>query len=174
MTEGKFWEIVDSARAGDNAFDVAWTILSSLNRSDLLAFTSIMRAKMAEAYTFPLLAANFVISSYVSDDGFEDFRAWLVWQGREKFTAALADVESIADWLDKEDVDSVGEEDFAILPNLVFEERFAGDLLTEISFAAEPELDQDWPETESDYRRRWPKLVERFWDQEKIRQMHQS
>jgi hypothetical protein len=120
-----------------------------------------------------LLAANFIIQSYVSDDVFEDFRAWLVSHGRERFEAAVSDPESICDWLERSEVDDIRGETMLLVAQRAYEAH--GD---EEEFAARivhprtPKLKQDWPENADGYRKRWPRLVEKFWNLERIRELH--
>jgi len=127
---------------------------------------------VADACTFPVLAANFVIESFVSDDGFKNFRAWFVSNGLERFTNAIKNPESIADWLQKEDVDEIDGESMLEVAQDVYEELFEDDFLDRITFIPDPKMKQDWPDSKSEYRKKWPRLVDKFWNQERIREMH--
>ena len=35
-----------------------------------------------------------------------------------------------------------------------------------------PKLKQDWPENADGYKKRWPRLVKKFWNQKRIRELH--
>ena len=52
---------------------------------------------MREADTKDLWAAAYMICGGCSDDGFRDFRAWLIAQGREVFKGAVPNPDSLAD-----------------------------------------------------------------------------
>lgn len=61
-------------------------------------FHDIMRAYEDLAYKYGLWDAAAIIKEYgCSDDGFIDFRAWLIAQGKEVYLAALADPDSLAE-----------------------------------------------------------------------------
>ena len=36
----------------------------------------------------------------------------------------------------------------------------------------DPTIVQEWPKSKRDYHDKFPKLVEKFWNQERIREMH--
>ena len=60
-------------------------------------FDTMARVYMDLAYQYGLwTAANVMERGGCSDDGFMDFRAWLVAQGKEVYLAALADPDSLA------------------------------------------------------------------------------
>jgi hypothetical protein len=63
--------------------------LAGLRVKEILSFEEQLRAKLRRAYTFDVMAAAFIVKSYISDDTFEDFRAWLVAQGKEHFERAV-------------------------------------------------------------------------------------
>ena len=148
-------------------------LLKGLPADDIIAFENIFRRKLVTAYTFPLLMANFVIQSYVSDDVFEDFRAWLVTQGRERFELALANPESICDWLNRENVDDIDGETMLLLSQTAYEQYGDEDeFFSRIEYLPEPEIKQDWPEDKAGFRNKYPRLVDQFWNQERIRELH--
>src|SRR5262249_8869697 len=104
MTEDRFWGLIDEARSARNVCLALTTALKKLSAEEIIAFENTLRRKLAKAYVFPVLAANFIIESYVSDDVFENFCAFLVSQGRQRFKAALSNPESICDWLERKGV----------------------------------------------------------------------
>ena len=174
MTDQGFWMLIDDASRARDPYIALRSALCALGREEIAAFHNIFLAKLAEAYTFPLLEANFVISSYVSDELFLDFRAWLVSTGSAKYRSALANPESISDWLDKAAVDDLTGDWMLV----VAEDAFIESGGTEEEFfhaiceTPDPEIVTDWPASKEDYRRKYPKLVEKFWNQERIRLMH--
>lgn len=172
MNEKKFWEIIERSLDSEEPYESIFSQLSEINREDILSFHYILTQKLAEACVFPVLAANFVISSYVSDDGFKEFRAWLIGQGMLKFNKAIVDPETITDWLDKDDVDKIEGEQMLSVAQDVYEEVYEDDFLDKVKFEREPELVQEWPDNKAEYRNKWPRLVDKFWNQERIREMH--
>ncbi len=51
--------------------------------------------KLALAYHWDLWALAYMAQGGCSDDGFRDFRAWLILQGKELFEAALQDIHQV-------------------------------------------------------------------------------
>ena len=83
MNEEKFWKMVSLAdKVGIEAVELE---LTNLGTEEILSFYHLLTKMIAKACSFPLLAANFTIQSYVSDDGFREFRAWLISQGEDRF-----------------------------------------------------------------------------------------
>ena len=70
--------------------------LVSLGPEQARKFDAISRVYMDAAYQYGLwTAASVMERNGCSDDGFIDFRAWLVGQGREVYMAALKDPDSL-------------------------------------------------------------------------------
>jgi hypothetical protein len=174
MNEEYFWVSIDKASKDDEFYESLKEILCGMTLSEIISFENILQIKMTEAYVFPLLEANFVISSYVSDDGFKDFRAWLISRGRARFYAALNDVETIADWLDKDLVDQAEEDAL----RGIAEEAYIlsggedSDFHRQIRYQPEPPMIQEWPENKADFRKKYPRLVEKYWNQQRIKDLH--
>ena len=61
------------------------------------AFHDILHAYEDLANRYGLWDAANIMKEWCSDDGFIDFRAWLISQGREVYLAALRDPDSLAD-----------------------------------------------------------------------------
>jgi hypothetical protein len=173
MEEDRFWQMIERARQEDDVISALAANLEELPAADVIGFQNTLERKLADAYTFPLLAANFIIQSYVSDDVFEDFRAWLVSQGRERFEAAVADPASICDWLKRKEVDDINGEAMLLVAQRAYEEH--GDeeeFEARIVHPRTVKFKQDWPENADGYQKRWPRLFETFWNLERIRELH--
>jgi hypothetical protein len=96
-----FWEIIEAARASagpDRPFHEALTDhLAILTEQDILEYHERFE-KMHEAlYRHDLWAAAYLIGGGCSDDGFIDFRAGLIAQGRGWYQQAAASPDSLAD-----------------------------------------------------------------------------
>lgn len=174
MQEQDFWSIIADALQEDDIYDHIKLVLSSMSRDEIVSFQNILSRKISAACTFPLLAANFVIASYVSDDGFRDFRAWLVSQGAEKFNKAVIDPESIADWLDKSVVNEIDGGPMMSVAHDAYGQAYGDedDFFQKVSFEPDPKMVQKWPKNKTDYRSKYPQLVEKYWNDERIREMH--
>lgn len=94
-----FWELIAQAKERPNA-PSEWLIerLMDLGAEQAKKFDDIINAYMSLADQYGLWAAASVMEcGSCSDDGFLDFRGWLIAQGREVYMAALKDPDSLAD-----------------------------------------------------------------------------
>ena len=173
MTEKDFWRMIEQAnRVGDSIHNLGAT-LRALSAQDVVSFSDILGKKIADAGTFPVLAASFVIASYASDDTFRDFRAWLVSQGHDRYTAAIDDPETIADWLDEGDLEDIDGERMLLVAQNSFQAHGTDDEFQDLTTPIpDPDIEQDWPETKSEYRQRFPRLVDKYWNQRRIGELH--
>ena len=97
-----FWRIVEAAgKASDGdcrqQARLVTVALGELDPEEVLAFERILDDLMDEAYCWNLWGAADLINRGCSDDGFTDFRGWLIAQGQDVFQNALGDPDSLAD-----------------------------------------------------------------------------
>jgi hypothetical protein len=128
MTIDEFWRMIDAvhdASGGDmdRKCELLRVRLDKLSDQDLRDFFQHFDAADANAYTWPLWGAAYVMNGGCSDDAFSDFRATLISYGRKVYEAALADPDSLAD-LDFEDEEDICYEGFQYVKNEVAEARF--------------------------------------------------
>lgn len=71
-------------------------LLNALTARDVIEFDRIFTGLFHRAYRWDLWRAAYLIESGCSDDGFMDFRYWLISMGCDVFEAALADPDSLA------------------------------------------------------------------------------
>ena len=76
---------------------------------DVVDFDHILNGLLGDAYTYDLWGAAYLINAGASDDGFEYFRGWLIAQGKDVFTAALRDPDSLATVIDPNEHDNDAE-----------------------------------------------------------------
>ena len=97
MEVGEFWEIIETAASGARRCeDVAERVtqsLTSLGRETAEAFTDRFNEVMDHLYSWDLLGVAYILKSGCSDDGFEYFRCWVIWLGREMTERAISDPE---------------------------------------------------------------------------------
>ncbi len=101
MNDDQFWAIIDkssTAAGGDaeNQPSYIETLLRELPPAEIVAFDRKFSDLHNQAYTWPLWGAAYVIGGGCSDDGFMDFRGWLISRGRHVYEAAIADPDSLA------------------------------------------------------------------------------
>ncbi len=101
MAEAAFWSVIERSRktgrrGAAKQPERVRAELATLAPADVAAFAARFDDVRERAYTWDLWAACVCILGGSSDDLFTDFRSWLVAQGREVFTRALADADSLA------------------------------------------------------------------------------
>ena len=174
MNDSQFWKYIDQASGSEDFADHLKNTLCNLGADEIISFKNILLQKLVDAYVFPLLAANFIISSYVSDDGFKEFRAWLVSKGQLDFQNAIYDPETIADWLERDEVDEIEGEEFLYLADEAYAELGGdeNDFYKNVHFPSGSDISMTWPDNKAEYQRQYPKLVDKFWNQQRIEDMH--
>jgi hypothetical protein len=110
LPEARFWSIVDAARTRAKK-QSAWASslakeLKELTPEDIAAFDAAFAERMRRAHDYSLWGAAYLLDDGSSDDGFLGFRAWLIFQGRDVFEAALKDPETLARFAGHGDFDA--------------------------------------------------------------------
>lgn len=143
MDEARFWDIIESG--GQTVRDdperqlaAVRERLDGLSPAELIEFHSLFNRRLAEAYTWDLWGAAYLINGGCSDDGFAYFRAWLISRGASVYSAALRDPDSLAAAVDA-DRDDYEFEDLWGIAQEVYEDA-AGEAMPDVPFAwpAEP------------------------------------
>jgi len=110
MDEVQFWRLAEQARATggidcDEHHDTLLDRLKALPPEDIIVFDRIFGVLLRRAYRRDLKEAYGTMTGSGSDDGFTDFRSWLIGQGRAVYEKALANPDSLVE------VDLLGDED---------------------------------------------------------------
>jgi hypothetical protein len=100
MDTSQFWRLIEQSKTEsggdcDEQIDVLTSILLVLPADEIEEFDVIFYRFHAQAYRRDLWAAAYIMNCGCSDDGFLDFRSWLIGQGEAIYTAALRDPESL-------------------------------------------------------------------------------
>ena len=109
INKDTFWKLIQSAKETcgqdmDAMMDFLKDRLVSMGPEQAQNFHDILHAYEDLADKFGLWDAAGVMKEYgCSDDGFIDFRAWLIAQGRDTYLSALADPDSLAEVIPYED-----------------------------------------------------------------------
>lgn len=180
MNEELFWQLIDEARslAGKGDFEQRCDTLSELllryEAEDIIAFEHLLLEKVEEASTWPVMAATFVVCSFISDDTYEDFRAWMVGQGKESFYKILKDPNEVCNILNPEEARDLGGEYMLLVTANAWLEKTGNDDEDEfyelIAHPEEKEIEQRWPETKEAYRKLFPALYDKFWNEQRIQE----
>lgn len=171
LEEDQFWKMVEKAKsdsAGDGERQVQLLVdrLAKWSIADIFAFGDIMDKLKDTAYYCELWTAAVIICGGCSDDGFTDFRAWLIAQGKQIFYDALRDPEILIDVVPIHD-DQFGRWGDAHLEHMNYVHWYAYEKktgeATPIFFGQHPlpDLRGEWWDDET-AQRKYPKLTANF------------
>lgn len=101
MDKNTFWHIIDSVNSEVSGSDLEGVLrmtqakLQDYSPQEIAVWANFLRYYRDLADTSGVFAASCVLNDYMSDDGFMDFRAWLISRGKEVYLAALRDPDSL-------------------------------------------------------------------------------
>ncbi len=179
MNEQIFWELIDKSKnAAPTHFETQCVTLTELlipyDERDIIEFEHILRAQIERANTWPIMAASFVVCSFISDDTYEDFRAWIVGQGKENFDKILRDCNEITNLTTPGKAKDLGGEFMLFVAVNAYLEKLNQDdeeaFYELIMHPEEKVVNQQWPETKNEFRKMFPKLYDTFWNEARIQQ----
>jgi hypothetical protein len=164
----EFWKLMDTTReasGGDISKQVNLIVEILIDRSidEIFAYEKIMDDLLDKAYDAELWDAADIIGCGTGDDGFWDFRAWLIAQGREVYENALADPESLVDLVDIDD--DAQEEEMLYVVIYAYEKKTGRDFLTrEKKKPYHQQTLKGKPVPKEALKDRFPKLSAKFGD----------
>jgi len=105
MDTTTFWELINETRQSSGGEptkqgELLVAALSQLSEDDILTYQEILDDLEDEAYIVELWNMAYIMDCGCGDDGFMDFRAWLIGQGKDVYEKALVDPESLSDVVD--------------------------------------------------------------------------
>jgi len=185
MTENDFWNIIDSSREsvfaegfltpplpdnpGDEFLDRQEAklkqILRGMTPEEVLDFEEQFARQRYRAYRYDVWGAAYLMEGGCSDDGFMDFRSTLISLGKELFTRALNDPDSLAEMIDRPEVPFLQSEGFQYVAMNVYKEMTGRDLCDDCRRMPHPEETADEGfdfNNGEEMSQRYPKLAARF------------
>ncbi len=141
-----FWSLIEDARQKSNLnieaqLKALFETLTQLSPENIQEFDRLLWTMMLRAYRADLWEAASLVSWGVSDDGFHEFRGWLITQGQAIYEKALDDPENL--------VEIIGTEgDFVIFDDRILSvvreayERKTGQEIPESGYRGKAELDR--------------------------------
>lgn len=170
MDIDQYWQIIAESRADADADDPdgnmnkqierLTNLLTVLPPKEVMDFDRHFEKCMYDAYRWDLWGAAYIIEGGCSDDGFMDFRSWLISMGRGVYEKALADTESLVDAATDPTVEACAFEEYQYIAAGVYGDEMDHGLEHPAEPAGEP-----WEEDGDDLRRRFPKLWRKFGDE---------
>lgn len=175
ITEEEFWELLARAKTkgDDQEEQIEWLTSHLAKRTvhEIVAFDTHMHRILKDSYTSRLWAAAYIIMGGCSDDSFDYFRGWLLFQGKEVYEACIEDPELLIPVLD-----NMSEDDILELEELtpyygqtVYEEKTGNEEDTYFTLyhvlsnerASNIDIELDWDEDDEEgLKNMFPKLWE--------------
>lgn len=140
MDRNEFWGLIGSVNLKVDIDDQEAVLratreaLCELSSGEIAQWYEVYRELHNEAYRDDLWDAVAACGIHASDDGFIDFRAWLISRGQEVYEAVLADPRVLADY-----VPEPREANFELYGYVsvdAYSERMCRDLLGDVEFEA--------------------------------------
>jgi hypothetical protein len=165
-----FWQLIDVSReqAGgdlDEQVENLRARVEQLEPDDIVDFGNLFAEYWSRAYTWDLWGAAYIIGGGCSDDGFLDFRAWLISRGEKVYQEALKDPESLVDVVSVDAAEDCQFEGFQYVARQAWENKSRnrkGDFpVQELTQPLEP-AGERWAEEGDDLEQRFPKLWRKF------------
>lgn len=173
MDDAYFWALLETAKTkgeyADEQLEWLTNDLSKRSVKEIIMFDYLFKQHYYKSYTSDLWAAAYIVMGGSSDSLFEEFRAWLLYQGRDIYEAALQDPQSLLPYLELLEQQELVPllEELLFVASLAYEEKTGLDdddyyaIYDQLSgdHYAEPELELDWDEeNEEDLRQKFPLL----------------
>jgi hypothetical protein len=168
----QFWKLIESSRKG---FDPGRTdgnmeeqreelrrLLLKLTPTELVDFRNRLLEQMNAAFQWDLWGAAYIIASGCSDDGFADFRSWLVSMGRSVFENAISDAESLVEVADSPGVEDVFFEEFQGVPAQAYEELTGHEIPAYTGPLPTGPAGEKWSPDEGNLEQRFPRLWAKY------------
>lgn len=166
----RFWELIEKSRHDyrlteadgniDRQINALTVQLQSLAAEEVLAFDQQFHALSIAAYRWDLWAAAYIIEGGCSDDGFWDFRTWLISMGQKVYEGALADPDALVDIADAPGVECTQAEGLQYVGQKVYEKLSGQEMPVAAAYPDSPEGER-WEE--DGLAKLAPKLFDKFW-----------
>jgi hypothetical protein len=163
-----FWEIIATSRKrGDGNHDAQFAALEEqlgrLSVEEVASFDAHFRVCRRRADCKDVYAAAAIIDGFwVSDDAFTYFLQWLIAQGEQVFENTVANSDSLADVVQRDEVCTF--EGFGYIAARVWEQKTGRSAAQMHPTATSPAPAPDGPawEDDADLQRRFPRLWAKF------------
>ncbi|WP_066804483.1 DUF4240 domain-containing protein [Moraxella oblonga] len=173
MTQDEFWNIIAKSNKGENLHEV----LSKFSDDKIFGYCYWWDYFYTISYKQDLWAVAYVVMGDCDDDNFDDFRYWLIFQGREVFESAMKDVDSLCEVFEK-----MGDNDYPArseemtdTPQEIIDERHGDDAFYEMEelysdlYLDYPKINFDWnKDDENSIRQICPKTFDKWWGNDRF------
>jgi hypothetical protein len=133
MDRDTFWQMIDSARERSNddlevEREIIINELSRKSEAEIIEFYVIYMTILDETYLADLWNACLLIGCGCNENGFLNFRNWLMAQGKEIFYQAVNDPEDLVSIVTPKNRYKIRYEGFSYIALLAYEKKFGYDL----------------------------------------------
>lgn len=105
MDEHLFWDLIEQAKDKSSSplgrSSQLTNLLEGFSASAIKIFASMFEEKLVESFTWELWAIAYITLGGCSDDGYKDFRAWLISEGKDVYRSTKANPEALIDLTDR-------------------------------------------------------------------------
>lgn len=168
MNQDEFWSLIDRTRdesSGDpyQQADLLVEELTKLPEQDIIDYGMIYREFRDRAYLADLWDAAAIIDLWgCTDDGFIDFRAWLIAQGRTIYYEVLANPEALVDIVSPGMETQI--EPLSYVAGLAYRKKTASDLEFPLDHYTPPKLKGELALDPLSAKGKFPRLMAKFKD----------
>jgi hypothetical protein len=167
MDEEMFWTIIELSKSkskGDfeQQPEELANELRKLTPENLILFGNRFRFFRGKANTWELWGAIYIIHGGCSDDSFNDFREWVIGQGKNFYYKTIQDPESLVE-VDTPKIEEVDWEGLGYVASTVFEE-FTGQEMPYPFIENQDTTGTEWDEGSDDLKNMFPKLFAKYPD----------
>lgn len=167
MDEERFWQLIQSAKEKSNGDfeeqqDALATALRHMTPDDIILFANRFRFFRGQANTWELWGAIYIIRGGCGDDSFNDFREWVIGQGKNFYYNTIKDPESLAEF-DTEAMCDMDWEGLGYVPSAVFSQLTGQEMPYPYKEPMET-TGKEWAEEGDDLKNMFPKLAAMFPD----------
>jgi hypothetical protein len=213
MTEDEFWEIIAKSQPvhpgtryekDQEQIKRLHELLSNLSLEELGDYYYLFSEYFEALYRWDIWNGAWIIDGLLSDDGFMDFRYWLISRGKDAYYRVLNEPDILGEFASEDMKDSVGLyilqfEEFGMVARNVYTEKTGRENCDEfgcVHSSQIPHMVSDWEEfqkycqeneaevtiverdpteplgeridhdDEEALRRRYPRIMARFWNAE--------
>ena len=167
MDEEQFWKIIKSTKDNSSGdFEQQQQELANelrkLTPTDIILFGNRFRYFRGQANTWELWGAIYIIHGGCGDDSFNDFREWVIGQGKEFYYKTIKDPETLVE-VDTDKIEEVEWEGLGYVPSTVFQELTG----QEMPYPFQVKHDTtgtEWEEETDDLKNMFPKLYAKYSD----------
>jgi hypothetical protein len=165
LDEDVFWQLIqrskDKAKGDFEQQQVALAKeLQKLNPDEIILFGNRFRFFRGEANTWELWGAIYIIHGGCGDDSFNDFREWVIGQGKEFYYQTIKDPETLVQ-VPTEEIEECDWEGLGYVPSEIFEKRTGQEMPYPFQENFETK-GTDWEE--DDLKTMFPKLYAKYPD----------